>query len=520
MAVLDALRRLVGQKAADPPGMPEPIFNPIAYTWYYDQILGMGESEMWRTQPQLRTVVSFLARNVAQLGLQTFARQSDNDRVRLVNAQSALLLAKPNPEQTGYELVYNLVADLALYDKAYWYVTHSTRMESSWEITRIPPTWVIGLDPDGLYGLKEFIIQPTTGQSSMQTRIPASKIIYFHGWNPDDPKLGDSPVVALRETLAEQMAAQEFRNQNWRNGGRLNGVIERPDTAPDWSDQAKRKFKKGWKDAYSGRYGSDAGGVPILEEGMTYKPVGFSAADNQFVETAKLSLGTVCGVYHVNPIMVGDNAGANYSNVKEFRKALYGDTLGPTCAQIEARVNGVLLPLIGEPRQNYVEFNINEKLQGNFEDQAMALQMAVGGPWMTRAEARAMNNMPFVAGSDQLVVPLNVLTGGQASPRDSAPAPGDRTGPGDSQPEQQPKDVSLAAFLARQRRVITSKLGADPDVDRAWNDDRWDQELSWFMPCAGNFNAITKAALREALTDGYDADRVAAAFDRALSLPA
>lgn len=657
MAVRDALRRLVGQKATDPPGIPEPIFNPVSYTWYYDQIVGMGESQMWRTQPQLRTVVSFLARNIAHLSLQTFARQSDNDRKRLSGARSALLLNRPNPETTGYELVYGLVADLALYDKAYWYITRSGRTNSGWEITRIPPTWVHGMQPAGLFGVSEFIVQPDTGQSSIQSRLPAEKVIYFHGWNPDDPKFGDSPVLALQETLAEQMAAQEFRNQNWRNGGRLNGVIERPESAPDWSDPAKRKFKKGWRDAYSGRYGSDAGGVPILEEGMTYKPIGFSAADNQFVEAAKLSLGTVCGVYHVNPIMVGDNAGSSYclpadaqvyttvgpkriadvttddrvwsledgqvtdksvtwsgqtgvmplltlrtqnrtlrctanhpvlvrrkvrikpdkmryrwehayvpagelavgdilvtlnelpdrvdppagcgharvvsikpdpipvpvydltvdgehnfvadgvvvhnSNVKEFRKALYGDTLGPTCAQIEARVNEFLLPMIGESPANYVEFNISEKLQGNFEDQAIALQMAVGGPWMTRAEARALNNLPAAPGADQLIVPMNVTSGGQASPRDSAPAPADRTGPGDSQPEQAPLSPgkALDELLRHQSASIVTKIGAGMSVEDAWDDQRWDGKLAAVLGddlAAKRFNQETKALLVDA----------------------
>jgi hypothetical protein len=42
---------------------------------------------------------------------------------------------------------------------------------------------------------------------------------------------------------------------------------------------------------------------------------------------------------------------------------------------------------------------------------------------MTRNEARARVNLPQVDGGDDLVTPLNVLIGDQASPTDSAPAP-------------------------------------------------------------------------------------------------
>jgi hypothetical protein len=38
---------------------------------------------------------------------------------------------------------------------------------------------------------------------------------------------------------------------------------------------------------------------------------------------------------------------------------------------------------------------------------------------MTRAEARARLNLPHLEGTDELIVPLNVLEGGQASPTDS-----------------------------------------------------------------------------------------------------
>lgn len=45
--------------------------------------LAQDHAAIWRTQPQVRTVVSFLARNIAQLGIHVYQRLSDVDRVRL-----------------------------------------------------------------------------------------------------------------------------------------------------------------------------------------------------------------------------------------------------------------------------------------------------------------------------------------------------------------------------------------------------------------------------------------------------
>jgi hypothetical protein len=49
------------------------------------------------------------------------------------------------------------------------------------------------------------------------------------------------------------------------------------------------------------------------------------------------------------------------------------------------------------------------------------MQTLVGAPVMARSEARARLNLPYIPGTDELIVPLNVLEGGLASPNDTAP---------------------------------------------------------------------------------------------------
>jgi hypothetical protein len=79
--------------------------------------------QIWRTQPNVRTVVGFLARNVAQLGLHTFRRVSDTDRQRLTDQPFAQLLDRPLPPEykvTRYRLLDALVHDLGIYDAGFW----------------------------------------------------------------------------------------------------------------------------------------------------------------------------------------------------------------------------------------------------------------------------------------------------------------------------------------------------------------------------------------------------------------
>lgn len=486
---------------------PADYWRAWELSWQAHQwVMGRSEAELWRTQPHLRTVVTFLARNMAQLGLHVYQRRSETDRQRLRDSTLSRVLARPNATTTTYELVYSLIADLALYDHAYWLLGSQDQ-----SIVRLPPKWLTPVGGDALGPRSYDVLSDDRGNS---VRIDARFILPFHGWHPESLQIGSSPVAALRSTLAEQIQAAEYRRQIWERGGRVGSVLSRPANAPTWSDQARSQFKADWESNFTGS-GPKAGGTPLLEDGMTLNRVDFSAHEQQYVEGAQLAFETVAQVYHVNPTMLGSSSQATYSNVREFRKMLYGDTLGPILQQIQDRLNTFLVPIFDGRDGVYVEFNIAEKLRGNFEEQTQALQSAVGRPWMSADEARARFNMPSVGGdAERLVVPLNVLTGGQASPRDAGKhgASGVRTkGRAGSTHEDKYEQV-LAAFFERQRKEVVPKLrskqGQNPDW---WDQDRWDRELTEQLTALGiqTSRDVAHEVLRRSAfePDSYDVSR-------------
>lgn len=483
MGFRDGLNALLGRSGSAPE-----YIDWIGPT-FRQMILGLTPEELYRTQPHLRIVLSFVARNVAHLGLKAYARNSDTDRERLKDDPLALLLKQPNPSMTLFELLESLASDLGLYDVAYWVLYEDGDRPSGWMLQPIPPAWVVEQRGGTFFAAAKFIVQNPDGT---RTEVPAESMLVFHGWNPGRPKHGTSPVETLKQVLAEQVQAWSYREQVWQRGGRVGAYITRPKEA-NWSDAARERFARDWKERWTGADGKKAGGTPILEDGMTLNRLGFSAREDEWSEVAKLALSTVAAVYHVNPVMVGILDNANFSNTKEFRKMLYSETLGPTLARIEDRINTFLVPRVAKAEGAYVEFNIEEKLQGDFEEQAAILSTSAGAPWMTRNEVRALRNLPSVEGGDTLVVPLNVLTGGQASPRDSAP-PKALESIGELRvirskaaalvraKEQAPEthtakaEEIIGAFFKRQAKSVLSQLGSkDPDW---WDGERWDRELS------------------------------------------
>jgi hypothetical protein len=230
---------------------------------------------------------------------------------------------------------------------------------------------------------------------------------------------------------------------------------------------------------------------------MEIKPFSTSFKEQQWVESVKLSRESVAAAYRINPSLVWHTDSQTYASSKDNARALYAECLGPDLQMIQQRINAFLLPMIGADPGTYVEFDLTEKLKGNFEERASILQSSVGGPWLTRNEARRDNNLPPIEGGDELIVPMNVVAGGQASPTDThmnqyaATVPckcGKHTkaaeeeedveivtGAKVSQKEQDEVGELLEKFFKRQQKSIAPKIGADAEW---WNADRWNKELA------------------------------------------
>ena len=415
--------------------------------------LNLTVEQMWRTQPHLRTVVDFLARNVAHLGLHSF-RIDGNDRVRDRDSLVASLMRRPNQHMTTYELVYDLVGNLALHNRSYWFVYESAESPSGWCIQPFPASWV-----KTSYGTywepKHYVVSPPDSPDKA-VKFKPENVLAFEGWNPL-PGKDSSPVETLRLTLEEQYHARKHRTQVWRRAGRVGGYITRPVDAPRWDNQDRRRFLKMFEEFT--REGSRTGGTPIFEEGMRLETAEFNSASAEWAESVKLSLVTVAQVFQVNPVMVGVLDNANYSNAKEFSKSLYTNTLGPLIRQIEQRLNTFLLPMVGvDPGSHLLEFNIEEKLRGSFEEQAAVASSAVGAPYMTRNELRRMNNLPAIEGGDALVTPLNLDTSNVSRETDGGSDVSDDVSRETSKIElPAAAKAVLLAHGERARRVIAAK---------------------------------------------------------------
>ena len=503
------------------------LFSPnVAYVYGGGMDMGvriadMDAAALYRTQPNLRAAVTFLADNAAQVPLKVHRRASDNDRPRVTDSTAAMLLQYPNADMTPFEFKRWLYSDLLLYERFLMIVVPSATTPSGWEMRPVPNSWIHEYKGSSPFAPESVVI--SNGKSTA-VEVPADKFVLWHGYDPNDPMRQSSRIAALKETLHEQVESNRFRRQMWHRGGRFNAYLTRPATVEKWTDEAFNRFKETWKASWAGSEAGEGGGMPILEDGMEIKTVQFNSRDAQWADSVKLAREDVASVYHFNPALLWPGSGQTYASAKDNARALYNDCLASTLMFATDRINHTLLPMVGEPADDYVVYDITIKTQGTFEERVSAGQTACGVPFMTVNEVRAEFDKPAIDGGDEIVQPLNMLYGGLASNHDTDPTverynaarePAAKSAPRKSRgkPDEAGADElakALRKFFKRQAASVLPKLGSKTS-ESWWDAERWDAELADEL--APHFQKLAakqgRSTIAEAGIDGeFDEDRI------------
>lgn len=398
---------------------------------YRGQLGALDPLAVWRSQPSVRKVVGFVARNVAALPWKVYRRDGDTDRVRMAGSPAERALRNPQRHRSGFQVMRDVVTDACLYDA--WCIAYLRLPGDAAErLYRISPR-LLRIIPGPLGTIEQvgIIDRSTPGAVLDITDLP---IAIGAGW-ADTGAAGVSPMTTLQAILTEQANAVDWRNRKWVTSPKTAGLLKRPaaSVAGKWEPRQREAFLNTWRGWREGT----ADGTPILEDGMEYEQLdGLKPVDAADIAGRQLTDAEVAAAFYVAPELVGARA-TTFANVAAFREMLFGPALGPYISDLEQAVNGELLTALDDTTDLYAELDREAGMAGSFAEQVSYLQTATGGPFLTRAEARAKLNLPYIEGSDELITPLNVTAGGQASPTDSgsqnvkpgsetvAPAPSD-----------------------------------------------------------------------------------------------
>jgi HK97 family phage portal protein len=444
--------------------------NPKAGAMVMSQPLSQitGESnadpiEQFARRDAFRTVAEFIAESIAAVPFNLYRRDEGNGRQKLQAGEHPLAaaLSAPVPGGTQYRLIEALMLDSVLHDR--WAVLLNYSSSGALQLIRLPGRFIsFAIDH---FGIKTHVI--LRNRAGGELPIPIQNVLFDVGYDPFATE-GKTSGFGIAHTMAaaatELDKGAKYREALLDNGPKVPMYVSRPKEAGDWGRNGG--FER-FRDSFAGFSAERAGQVPILEDGMTLEAAPQLGGDAVGYRETRLSAQIEYAIaMHVPPELIGYRAG-NFSNIEALREQLYNDVLQPRIKALREAVNASARNAGIIDDSLYVEENLAARLASSPEKQASIMQTQVGAPILTVNEARQRVNLPPVEGGDELIVPLNVVRGGLASPTDTAPktlgrgkARVLRTMKGHDGPRQRARLADdLAAFFGRQAARVTAVLG-------------------------------------------------------------
>ena len=224
--------------------------------------------------------------------------------------QYRLLHESPNPEMAPGQFFETIVLQMLLWGNAYLEKVKGSfagapRVMELWPIT---PSRV-HVDRRKSDGAKVFEIDRghqsddfTSGGTFTEREILHIPALGYDGTT------GMSPIGKARQEIGNALSRQKFQGGLYKRGAKISGVIERPATAPKWSDDAAGKFKAQWRAWFEGG-GAQEGGTPVLQDGMTYKPMTMPLKDQQFIEQGQFTTTQIATLFNMPASKINGQTG-------------------------------------------------------------------------------------------------------------------------------------------------------------------------------------------------------------------
>lgn len=294
----------------------------------------------------------------------------------------------------------------------------------------------------------------------------------FIAWrrpHPCHPEQALSPLEQLRDTLEMEGAARLANKALFSRGGKHSILLKTPKNFGNGTSLVLKRLA----DQYEQRHGGvENWGRPlILEDGMEAVQLDHSPEDLQYVEARRLNREEVAAAFDIPPPAIGILDRATFSNITEQNRMLYRATMPPHLQSLESVLNFDLRDgRHGRPGPPdfadvfYFEHLVDGVLRGSTEDRIAANAQAIQTGQLTPAEAREMENRPFLDGSDRLFVNSAMVTiDAAASSAEMPPAAQRALGAG--QPALPPAEQSRRRLEPGQVDLVMGRLSRAQSLD-------------------------------------------------------
>jgi HK97 family phage portal protein len=257
----------------------------------------------------------------------------------------------------------------------------------------------------GAYG-PTYRYQPAEGASrtfTVASPTEPPKILHLRGLSTSG-LVGRSLVTDASDIIDTAHSAQVYGRTLLDNGATPALVLKHPQVL---DEEAALRLKESWRAAYGGA--RKAGGIAVLEEGMSLDTLSMSNEDLQLLETRKFTRSEIAALFRVPAHMIGDMERSTFSNIEHQSIEFVQHCIRPWAVRFEQVLHATLLSDTPQQKRSYFfEFQIDGLLRGDIQSRYQAYQVGRQAGFLSINDIRRLENLDPVAGGDDYLEPLNM----------------------------------------------------------------------------------------------------------------
>lgn len=378
--------------------------------------LDLSESEVvgWPAMLQALRIIGW---SLGQMPLQVYEREAQGAR-KLKAADGhplqRILQEKPHDEYTPFEIKEGIGVNAAFRGDSYHQVLRTT----SGAVAGLFPLDSNRMRVERRNGQRWYIY--SDGGADVYMR--PGEVLHVAGLS-DGGLMGFAIQKISATSLAKGVAMDRFGAKTFKNGASGNPIVE--STQPyKWKDAAAEKeFYDKLADKIAGQ--DNWHKIAGLPYGFTIKTLGITAREAQLIEGLVYQVQDIARLTGVPPSLLMDNSHNTFTNSEQQFLQFIKMGLGGWIVKIEERMRLTLLSDAERGRYT-IKFNADALLRTSLKERYESYRIACGVPFMSRNEARDLEDMEPIEGGDVIPEPLNMGNpGGDPALSDTPPVDGD-----------------------------------------------------------------------------------------------
>lgn len=362
--------------------------------WFVGGMSDAGQPVSPQTAMQLSAVygcVRILSETIAELPLHLYRYDKNGGKVKAIeHPLYTVMHDEPNKEMTSFVFRETIMAHLCLWGNAYAQIIRNQRGEVLELYPLLPSQMQVERDPATgkiFYFYTRTNIDAEPGSPGSLVVLPSEDVLHIPGLGYDGIK-GYSPLSLARNAIGSALASDKYAGRFYNNAATPSGVLEFPHALKD-----PKAFRDRWEDGFAGAM--NAGKTPVLEEGMTYKPISISPQDAQFLETRKFNIDEIARIFRVPPHMLAELEKSSFSNIEQQSLEFVKYTITPWVARIEQSLKKALL-LQSEKKNMFFTLNLEGLLRGDYQSRMQGYAIGIQNGFMSPNDVRELENMNLI----------------------------------------------------------------------------------------------------------------------------